>query len=68
MVKITYDPEADVFYIKTSENLKPVEAIPVNEDVLVDVSEDGKIVGIEILNAKKNLGEAFINKQEAKIL
>jgi len=32
----------------------------------VDVSEDGKIVGIEILNAKKNLGEAFINKQEAK--
>ena len=34
--------------------------------VVVDVSEDGKIVGIEILNAKKNLGEALINKQEAK--
>ena len=48
--------------------LKPVEAIPVNEDVLVDVGKDGKIVGIEILNAKKNLGEAFINKQEVKIL
>jgi len=68
MVEITYNPEADVFHINTSENLKPVEAISVNEDVLVDVGKDGKTIGIEILNAKKNLGEAFINKQEVKIL
>lgn len=67
MVEMTYDPEADAFYIKISESLV-VETIPVNEDVLVDVSEDGKIVGIEILNAKKNLGETLINKQKAKIL
>ena len=65
MVEITYNPEADVFYINTSENLKPVEAISVNEDVLVDVGKDGKIVGIEILNAKKNLFPPFISVASA---
>lgn len=53
-MKLKYDKEADVLYIQLSE--APVaESDEERKDIILDYANDGKIVGIEILNASKNL-------------
>lgn len=53
-MKLKYDKEVDVLYIKLSE--APVaESDEERKDIILDYANDGKIVGIEILNASKNL-------------
>ncbi|MHA1360843.1 MAG: DUF2283 domain-containing protein [Candidatus Helarchaeota archaeon] len=49
-MKIYYDKEVDALYIKLS-NKKPDGVIEITEGVSLDTTEDGKIVGIEILDA-----------------
>ena len=53
-MKIYYDREVDALYIKLT-NLKPDGVIEIEEGVNLDITEDGKIVGIEILDASKKL-------------
>ena len=50
-MKLTYDPAANVAYIKLREPKGDVETIRIAEDFLVDIGEDGKVCGIELLNA-----------------
>lgn len=50
----TYDPEADAAYIPLSD-AKPHEAEEVAPGVILDYTEDGRVVGIEILHASKTL-------------
>ena len=50
----TYDPEADAAYIPLSD-AKPFEAEEVAPGVILDFTEDGLVVGIEILHASKTL-------------
>jgi len=50
----TYDPEADAAYIPLSD-AKPYEAEEVAPGVILDYTEDGRVVGIEILHASKTL-------------
>jgi uncharacterized protein YuzE len=57
-VKIEYDPEADALYLQ----FRPVEpgtaqARPISDDVIADYGPDGRLVGIEILDASAVLGE-----------
>jgi len=52
-IKIYYDREVDALYIKLS-NLKPNGVIEIEERVNLDTTEEGKIVGIEILDVSKN--------------
>jgi uncharacterized protein YuzE len=52
-MKVTYDREADILYIK----LKDAEIIDtrmLGEDVYVDIDKDQNFVGIEIWKASKN--------------
>ncbi|MFB2918810.1 MULTISPECIES: DUF2283 domain-containing protein [Aerosakkonema] len=57
-MKIHYDPEVDVLYIEllplapgTAENRE------LTEDIIADYSPDGKLAGLEILDASQVLGE-----------
>jgi len=49
LVQVRYDKEVDAAYIKLSSK-RPEGAIEVDEGVILHVTEDNKIVGIEILS------------------
>lgn len=55
-MKITYDKKVDAMYIKLRignyDHTKKV-----TDDILVDVSKKGEILGLEILDASKNIGK-----------
>ena len=56
-MKITLDKEADAAYIYFKE-ISPGEistTISLNESVNIDLDREGKTLGIEILDASKNL-------------
>ncbi len=53
-MKITYDKEVDAVYLKLLEK-KPDGVIEVAEGINIDVTSDGKIVGIELLDAMKKI-------------
>jgi len=55
MVNISYDSVADALYIKFS-NERIKESDEISKGVILDYSNDGKIIGIEILNySKRNI-------------
>lgn len=51
-MKIQYDKEVDTAYIKLS-NLRPTGVVEIIEGFNIDTTDEGKIVGIEILSASK---------------
>jgi len=53
-MKIYYDKDVDALYIKLS-NKKPDGVIELVEGINLDTTEDGKIIGIEILDASKKI-------------
>jgi len=53
-MKITYDKSVDAMYIKLNEKSAYQSSKKITDDVLVDYSKDGKVVGVEILAASKN--------------
>ena len=53
-MKITYDQAADAMYIKLNEKLAYESSKKISEDVLIDYSKDGKVIGLEVLSASKN--------------
>ena len=56
-MKAKYDKEADAMYIELKQ-AKPKtvgRTITLSDNLLVDLDKDKKIIGIEILNASKNL-------------
>jgi uncharacterized protein YuzE len=54
-MRLTYDPDANVAYIRLRERQGDVETVEVTADVLVDVDETGQVCGIELLNAREQL-------------
>ena len=55
-MKITYDPEADAAYIRFKRDRVEVTTIRLSEDVAIDLGPGEEVVGIEILDASKNMG------------
>lgn len=53
-MKITYDKEVDAVYIQLSVG-HPEGVIEVADGINIDVSSDGKIMGIELLNATEKV-------------
>ena len=56
-MKISYDAQVDALYI----DLRPLapgtaEARPLSEDVIANYGPDGKLAGLEILDASEVLG------------
>jgi len=54
-MKLTYDPKANVAYIRFRERCGTVETIRLTDDFLVDVDETGAVCGVELLNANEQL-------------
>lgn len=53
-MKVFYDSEVDSLYLNLSEE-KPEGVIEISEGINVDVTHQGKLVGIEILGASKKI-------------
>jgi uncharacterized protein YuzE len=54
-LEISYDKKYNVAYIKIQEKTSKVETITLSDEVNIDISPDGKIYGIELLNASEQL-------------
>jgi uncharacterized protein YuzE len=66
-MKIEFDKEADAAYIYFKEiaNGEVKKTISLNDSVNIDLDEEGKTLGIEILDASKNLpGSALESAQQ----
>ena len=54
-MKIIYDPKYNIAYIQLREKIKDVETLKISDEVNIDWTPDGKIYGIELLNANDQL-------------
>ncbi len=52
---INYHSKTDLLYLRLDEEKHIVTNRRVNEDIVLDIDEKGKIVGIEIMDASKNI-------------
>ncbi len=50
-MKMTYDREADALYIRLRETSEQLEVTRLSEEVACDIDSEGRVIGIEILNA-----------------
>mgnify|MGYP000182656550 CR=1 FL=1 len=65
-MKIEYDKDADALYISLVEG-KVEETVKVAEDVLVEVGEDGRAIGIEILWVSEKISADDIKRMEVTV-
>lgn len=54
-IKIYCDDETDLLYIRFDERKQQVMNKRVREDVVLDIGDEHKIVGIEVLDASKHI-------------
>ena len=70
MVKVQYDAEGDIFTAE-ARGKKVYKTIEFSEHFLVDINEDGKILGVELLDASDEISKIFgrvVRKDEIKQL
>ena len=53
-MKIEFDREADALYIQFQSG-KVKESVKIREGIVVDIAKDGRIFGIEILDASQRI-------------
>jgi len=53
-MKVNYDEQVDALYLKLSDQ-NPDGVIEITEGVNIDTTTDGKLIGIEILNASRKI-------------
>ena len=61
-MKLTYDPQANVAYIRLRERQGDVETVELTADFLVDIDETGAVCGIELLNANEQIAKGDNSK------
>jgi uncharacterized protein YuzE len=54
-VKLTYDSRHNSAYLRLADVTGEVETIQVGDELNVDIAPDGKIYGIELLNANEQM-------------
>ncbi len=54
-MQLSYDPRHNVAYLKFQKKTAQVETVRVSDALLVDLTPDGTIYGIELLNANEQL-------------
>jgi uncharacterized protein YuzE len=60
-MKITYDREVDALYIRFKDTTVTTQHLA--EGIAADYDADGRLAGIEILDAKKRLGDPAAFRQ-----
>ncbi|OGW13730.1 MAG: hypothetical protein A2W77_08285 [Nitrospinae bacterium RIFCSPLOWO2_12_39_16] len=57
-MKIEYDPERDLLYIYFAEpERKSAETVTIKPGVHADFDKDGKLIGIEVIDASELMGK-----------
>jgi uncharacterized protein YuzE len=54
-MNIMYNDKTDLLYIRLDDRKQDVTNRRVSDDIVLDVGEDDKIVGIEILDASRHV-------------
>jgi len=54
-MRFSYDPRYNIAYIRFKEKKAEVETIRISDELIVDMTPDGTIYGIELLNANEQL-------------
>ena len=54
-MNITYNDKTDLLYIRLDERKQDVTNKRISKDIVLDIGEDDKIVGIEIINASHHV-------------
>jgi uncharacterized protein YuzE len=69
-MKLTYDPRANVAYLRLRDKTDRVETIKISDELNIDLAPDGSVYGIELLNASAQLhatdGGRLVIVNEAK--
>ena len=53
-MKVSYDRAADALYVSLNDE-RPEGVVEVRDEVNLDVTADGRIIGIEILDASRKI-------------
>ena len=61
-MRFTYDPRYNIAYIRFHEKGAEVETLRVSDEFMVDMTPDGTIYGIELLNANEQLQHEDMGK------
>ncbi len=61
-VRFTYDLRYNIAYIRFQDKQSTVESIRVSDDLIVDMTPDGTVYGIELLNANEQLRRGSTEK------
>jgi uncharacterized protein YuzE len=59
---LTYDSQFNIAYIRFRRKTAKVTTVAVSDELNVDIAPDGRIYGIELLNANEQLGSQRIKK------
>jgi uncharacterized protein YuzE len=54
-MKLTYDPRYNIAYIRLLEKGAEVETLEISDELNIDIAPDGRVYGIELLNANEQL-------------
>jgi uncharacterized protein YuzE len=54
-MNILYNDKTDLLYIRLDDKQQEIINQRISEDIVLDIGEDDKIVGIEILDASKHV-------------
>jgi uncharacterized protein YuzE len=61
MVRVEYDKKADAMYIWLRKAKYDISE-ELAENVVLDLDKNGRIIGIEVLDATKNLGKELVTR------
>ncbi len=61
-MRFSYDPRYNIAYIRFQPKSSGVESVKVSDELIVDMTPDGTIYGIELLNANEQLQRADMGK------
>lgn len=72
-MKLNYDPRYDIAYLRLRQKTTEIETIQISDELNIDLSPDGKVYGIEFLNANEQLKQAVslaspLSSREREIL
>jgi len=66
-VKTRYDGKHDILYIDVAPGKKACDTQPLDDDIFVDLDEEGNIVGIEVWSASRNIAEPMAEQLLEKV-
>lgn len=67
-MRTTYDPDADAFYAYLVENGKVARSIQILSGLTADVDAKGRLIGVELLDARRRFTKKEIDQLEPEVL